>query len=426
MQSHKYNVGAEGPKSARVAIVAEKGAWDEVSKNRPLVGATGSMARDHCRLAGVDAGKRVWQDRMIAGRKVFEWSQSSEVYLTNSVHNFDNPDWNPTLADICREQYRLFSELAELPNLNVIIALGNWSLMSLGNLHYNKYDKKKQRWSGIGNWRGSVIPSMAERADGTKIKMVPSYHPSFYVNDQWQWKPIVQFDFNKAIEQSAFPEINHTERWYNIRPANIDEAMFWFDKLERDLDSGLYDYKLVDGRTVRCLAHDIECLKGYYKSRYVTCFSLAITPMEAFCFPVTYNDRTPYFVNIKHEAMIFQRLAKIMNREDIIIVGQNISIFDLPIIRKHGVTINANTLRRVFDTQRAHNYLAADLKHSLEFLVSLYTDEEYYKDESGDWTGNRIKVPEDQFWIYSCKDSALVLPCGYGIMNDLIEAGVGH
>jgi hypothetical protein len=39
-----------------VNIEVEKGAGDEVLHNRPMVGATGTQMREHCRRAGLDAG----------------------------------------------------------------------------------------------------------------------------------------------------------------------------------------------------------------------------------------------------------------------------------------------------------------------------------------------------------------------------------
>jgi hypothetical protein len=74
-----------------------------------------------------------------------------------------------------------------------------------------------------------------------------------------------------------------------------------------------------------------------------------------------------------------------------------------------------------FDTFSAHSLLAPDLPHDLGFLVSIYTDEEYYKDESGRAGAGYGNVSEDQFWTYNCKDAALTLECAYGIQADLKE-----
>src|SRR5882762_9672107 len=116
MATHKYFVGAEGPLSARLAIVAEKGAYEEIQRGRPMVGTTGSMIRAHCARAGLDAGSGYGNSvRGERGRL------SQDVWLTNAVHNFDDPYANPTSADLIREQVRLYRELASLPNLNCIL-----------------------------------------------------------------------------------------------------------------------------------------------------------------------------------------------------------------------------------------------------------------------------------------------------------------
>src|ERR1700691_4609780 len=103
----KHFVGAEGPLTARLAIVAEKGAGDEVRYGPPLIGTTGSMIRTHGARAGLDAGSGFGNSvRGERGR------QSQEVWLTNAVHNFDDPYANPTRLDLIREQVRLYKELS--------------------------------------------------------------------------------------------------------------------------------------------------------------------------------------------------------------------------------------------------------------------------------------------------------------------------
>ena len=138
-----YHVGAEGPLSARIAVVAEKGANTEVQYSRPMVGTTGSMIREHLRRAGLDAGSGYWNPIHDKGRI------SKDVWLTNAVHNFPDPGANPTTGDLVREQPRLYRELAGLPNLNCIVAVGAHALASLTNFKY----------TDILNRRGSRLMS---------------------------------------------------------------------------------------------------------------------------------------------------------------------------------------------------------------------------------------------------------------------------
>ena len=400
--SHKYHVGSEGPRTARLAVIAEKPAWDEVQANRPLIGYAGDALREHLEACRLDVGLKIWNE----DRHRFERLQSGEVYLTNAVQNFDDPRANPTLEDVFREQPRLYQELSSLPNLNCIIALGNFGLASLGNMAYSNIDKKTKAPTGIGKWRGSVIPSKITRPDGSQIKMVPTYHTAFYQKDNWEFKPVVQFDINRAVEQSAFPEIHHTEREYCIEPT-FDEAMSWFDEIERDLDAGIYDHRLKNGKVIRGLAWDIEAARGAYNSRYVSCFSMSITPTRGYCWPIIHHNRLSWWHPME-EAEIWSRKQRLFKREDITLITQNGPAFDYWVERQFGIIVPPSVLGRSFDSMHGHSFLAADLPHDLGFLTSVYSDEEYYKDESGDWDTKAevyVKVPEPAFFSYSCKDA---------------------
>src|ERR1017187_6140177 len=175
-----HYVGPEGPLTAKLAIVAEKPSWDEISQHRPLIGPTGQMLMRMLNRIGL---------------------KREDVYLTNCVKYFDTVG-NPTNDDIRREQPALFRELASLPNLNCIVALGNSALVSLSNFHYND----------IGHRRGSKLLAFNRK------KMIPTFHTSYVVQGNWEMGPVVEFDLARAKRESAFPEIRRTERYFNVMP----------------------------------------------------------------------------------------------------------------------------------------------------------------------------------------------------------------
>lgn len=420
----KFYVGAEGPLDAELAIVAEKPAWSEVHKKRPLIGKSGQYLREHLFAANAPNPATKYWDEV---NKEWAFLNDSRIYYTNAVQHFDDPDANPTLGQLFseKEHIRLIRELSQLPRLKAIIVLGNWGLAALGNFAYSKLDRKTKAPTGIMKWRGSVIPSIIpSHYEGVDwVKMIPTLHPSFYFND-WRFKGIVQFDINRAVEQLAFPDRRYLEREFYIRPSNLDEVISWFDEWERDLDSGKYDVTLKNGKVVRCLCFDLEAMKGRYDSRYICCINIAITPTKGYCIPITYNNRKPYF-SISNEVVIWKRLQQLLQRKDLTLITQNGCPFDIPLIRKHSIVIPDIVLKQSFDTMHAHSLLAADLPHDQGFLTSIYTNDEYYKDQSGDWDTSQInfvRSDEDTFWQYGCKDSCTELENAYGLMNDLIEA----
>lgn len=417
-RTYNYFVGSEGPMEAEIAFVAEKPADDEVRLKRPLIGASGDQLRTHVTNCGLKPGVRTWNKDI----NFAEWTRSENVYFTNACQYFDVPDANPTLDMIWREQTRLVQELSRMPKLKVIVPLGNYALASLGNMAYSKINNKGEL-TGIAAWRGSLIPSIipSRLLPGEWVKMLPTFHPSFYMHDNWQFKDIVYYDIKRASAERFSPGRIYRERTYAIRPDSIGEAMQWFDEIERDLSAGVYDFKSRSGKAFRFIATDIEAVKGRYGSRYVCCFSVAIRPEESYCFPITYNNRESYW-GIAEEILIWKRLQKLFNRTDCMFTGQNYMGLDAPVLRQHGIVYPC---ARHFDSMTSHSQLCGDLPHDLGFLCSIFIEptDQYYKAESGEWDSFYIKVPEDQFWVYSAKDSCYQLECTYGIINDLMEVG---
>ena len=351
--------------SVKIALVAEKGARDEVRNNRPLIGYTGTMARRHLELAGINP---------------------SQVWLTNSVHNFTNPDDNPTRDDIERKQPRLLKELADLPALRVVIAMGEAAMESLTGFHRK----------GITNWRGSVLPTLLEG-----VKAVPTFHPSYYSHNGWAlgyWKPVVQFDVNRAVKELLLPGLCQPPVRYNIAPS-FEQANAWLDWLEND-----------DGSTIirdrPLLVFDLEmvrCTLGQPDRRFVqwfmSCIGFAKCPNKAFCIPFMYRDRTPYW-STPHEAHLREQIQDLLLNQNKCFSTQGGVTADCWWLRREGII--TPYMDGGLDTMYSHRLLAPDLPHALQFLCSIYTRFPFYKYESG--KNEKIPVSDEQFWQYNCKD----------------------
>ena len=378
MPSFKYTISPEGPRDAQVAVVCEKPARDEIALNRLLIGPSGSRVRKHLRDAGLDAGD--------AHRL------SKEVWLTNAVQSFNDPTANPTDADITRELPRLYRELCSLPKLTTILGMGAVALKALSNMQY----------VDITNRRGSRLVTPFG------VKFIPTFHPAYYMRGEWRFAPVVQFDINRAVAERSWPEIRKTSRQYNIRPSSLTQACQWFQHLKSSACQSKY------------LSFDIETRVGAHGTWYISCIAFSTEPTEAFCIPLMRRDRTPYWPNICDESLIWREIASVLNLPGVRYVTQNGAAFDAWQLRRHGIVLKE--MRNGFDTFSAHSLLAPDLPHDLGFLVSIYTNEEYYKDESGRSEALGGNASEDMYWTYNCKDAALTLECAYGIMRDLKEA----
>jgi len=361
----QFYVGPEGPLTAKLAIVAEKPSTEEIKLGRPLIGPTGQMLM-----------------RMLARIGV----QRESVYLSNAVKHFDSLG-NPTNDDLRHEQPGLFRELAGLPNLNCVVALGNSALVSLSNFHYND----------IGHRRGSKVLAF------NRLKMIPTYHTSYIVQGNWEMAPVVEFDLARAKRESEFPEIRRSERYYNVLPT-FKEANDWLSHLEQG----------------EWLSFDIETRKsGEHMNWYMTTIAFSNDPKEGFCIPFARQDRSSYW-RLEDEMHLWRRIQHLLSLRSKRYVTQN-GLFDCWNLYRHGIV--TPYMANGFDTMYAHRYLAGDLPHALDFLVSIYTEEEYYKDESGKHE-SEIRVSDEQFQVYNCKDAALTLEVAWAEIEDLKELGM--
>lgn len=398
-----FTVKSEGPLTATLAVVAEKGAAEEVKYGRPMVGPTGSLIREHLSHAGMDAGSGYGYNIPVKGRA------SQEVYLTNAVHNFVNPYANPTCSDLIREQPRLYRELGLLPNLRCIVACGAHAFASLTNFKYcNKIILNSEPETGIVSRRGSkyVTPF------GTKL--VAALHPAFYVRGEWRYRSVTQFDFNRAVKEANTFGTVITPRDFYSRP-DFKEFIWYADELIRHPRSPY-------------LSFDIETFQGKYGTWYVSCIGFSDHPQRAFCIPIMYRDRRPFWPDLHTEGLVWRTIQRLLDLPDRTYVTQNGHAFDCWQLYKHHIA--TPHMGHGFDTYTGHMLLAPDLPHDLGFLVSIYTEEPYYKDESG--RNEKLPISDEQFWIYNCKDASLTLEvatgpdtsCKEGLIRDLIDAGM--
>ena len=367
-----YYIGGVGPKTAKLAIVAEKPGQDELNyliKNGPGSGMP---------LIG-PSGKQLNQLLINIG------TRREDVYVTNAVKHFDKLG-NPTDQDIKDQQVELFQELSSLPNLNCIVALGNAALLSLSNFHFAEIRKR----------RGSIITSYIGK------KMVPTIHPAAYMHKDWKTRSVVQFDLSRALEESETPDIKLPERYFYVEPT-FDEAIDWLINLEGS------EY----------ISFDIETSRP----SYIRCIAFSNDPKFAYCIPIMRSNRSSYWTP-SQESVIWQLIQKLLSNPKTTYVTQN-GMFDVFILWKHGIV--CPYMNKAFDTMYAHKTLAADLEHTLAFIVSIYTREPYYKDESGSWKEDKkagtsqLKVPDVDFWVYNCKDAACTLEASFALKEDLIK-----
>ena len=178
-----------GPLDAKICFVGEAPGVDEVAddQRRPFVGASGQLFRKWCASASINF---------------------DDCYVTNLLK--EHPPGNKFTKFVSENPQILLThtkllaaELSLLTNVNVIVPLGNSSMVPICG---------KQ---GIMAWRGSILPATMKTIKGKKC--IPALHPAGIMR-QWKTRISLMEDLKRIKEDSEFPELRLPKRNFIIRP----------------------------------------------------------------------------------------------------------------------------------------------------------------------------------------------------------------
>lgn len=356
-------VGGIGPSGARIALVGEALGAEEEAKGLPFVGTAGKKLTELLREAGINR---------------------DECYLTNVVK------YRPPLNDFKRldeigvsleeSVKQLFTELRSL-NPNIVIALGERALNALTG--------KK----GIGKYRGSLL--QAQYAD---FKVIATIHPSAicraenpYDKDEDKIKSqryitpeVVVCDFIKSKKESLTKEFENPRRKIDIlKDAN---AVYQFLHSYKDTEPA------IDIETYKCIP---------------TCIAICFTPWHIGVIPLlpiagVGGELRLSTIEYVH---IWQVLAEFLNNPKIKLIGQNIK-FDLEKLIAPAKLLHPFIRNKVAaDTSIMMGVLYPELPRKLEFSISIFTNEPFYKDEGKEF--HPKKDPPERLLIYNGKDASV-------------------
>jgi uracil-DNA glycosylase family 4 len=327
--SERIYVPGVGPVGARILILGEAPAREEVNQKKPFVGASGRELDRLLKDAGIPR---------------------SECWITN-VCKYEVP---PNLdkkrlpfhirakqhgIDMDQQLAELRVEINEIKP-NIILALGGTALWALSG-------KTK-----ITDYRGSLMWGM-----GTKF--VPTYHPAHLLHSaaggeiKGYWnRQVMIFDFNRAWKERESPLLILPQR--NLQICQNSGELYYFLQAYKDRSK---------------LSVDIEaggsCLP--------VCIGLSFNKSHGMTVPLWNKDGISN-IPTSDLATIWVMLAKVLWEKDI--VGQNFN-YDRDKIRRLGFairSIHSDTLLKAFA-------INPELPKRLAFLTSVYTREPFYKDE---------------------------------------------
>ena len=272
--------------------------------------------------------------------------------------SFNNRGAAVTTQAYLEYERQLYAELSEC-KASVIVPLGNVPLYAL------------TRKKSVTKWRNSILES--EQLGGRKV--IPTIHPAAALRDFLSERLIVH-DLMRVLAQSSFTEVRRVPDNFIIRPDYNTAIGYMRDILDNRITNG-FDVEIVNEE--------------------LSCFSFAKSAHDAICIPFVQGSREYWGPDQELEIMLLA--AEILERADIVKVGQNLS-FDAHFqFRKYGIR-----MKNMEDTMIAAGILYPDYPKGLDFLCTLYTERSYYKDEGKRWKNTGIS--DEDFWLYNCRDSA--------------------
>lgn len=362
----------EGPEDSPILVVGEAPGFDEYTFGRPFIGATREIL-DNC------------FSRHGAPRETLR--------LANLAHvrPWDNNFYNLVNTPFLRDGLAALHQYILTHRPVVIAALGNFPM---------HYLTGKGRWtkdglSGIGNWRGSILPYVDHTGKVHEdIKVVPTYHPANVLRNRSNY-PIFDVDIKRIVEESTFRGLNYRERNIVINPQGM-ELEKWVKYLcEQPI-----------------FAVDIETIR---KSTHIISISFSPTPDLA----VVIAPGTPV-ANRAIDRILRSPAKKVFH----------FGTFDTLVLRLNGFVIEQDSesklLRRPYwaDTYLMQHVLEPELPKTLAFLQSVLTREPYHKHEGKvdeDVKGWSKKQDKEQLFIYNGKDTCVDMEIYLELIKDLDE-----
>lgn len=320
----------EGSLAAKIVVIAEAPANQEVIQGRPLVGYSGHKQNeiwDSVGIRRVELRIENVSERQAPGNKIARMPKDELAWWIADLH----------------------LRLAKLKDPYVIVPTGNTALFALtgqGRNPIGKYATPQQRatnlkqGAGITNWRGSILTYMDLKK--RTIKVVPTFHAAYALYDPSK-EIVMRLDWKRIAEEAKTKELDLPVRHHMIDPTTKQ-----FDRFAATL------MMRARGGPV-LLSIDIETPGGS-----IYCVAFSFHPSES----ITINADTE-----EHRRWINELCSFDCDK-----VLQN-GVFDAYYLAQEGFTLT----RYVHDTLDAHHCLSPRLPHSLAFMASVDTRQPRWK-----------------------------------------------
>lgn len=335
-----------GDPESPICIVAEAPGREEMVKYEPLVGQSGRINDECLHAAGL-----IRRSLYILNLFDHPIRDGSDYHLKGAVKEDVLPHIDRTIRKIQRSKARVIVTLGALP---LAALLGRAELLKR---------------------RGSVYQCPFK--DDAVI--IPTIHPAATMRGTYIWRYLIQADYAKAARLSR-----------TKGPLRPNPTMIIHPSFNECIDFLQYIKREAPGRA----AWDVEIY-----NHEISCISFSIKDHEAISIPFVGLGYSQHNWTIEQELALWKAIAGVIEDPDIDNIGVNI-IFDyFCAARMNGIIPAGRTL----DAMVGQHILDPDFPKGLDFITSIRTDYEYYKDDRKLW--ENIREDPDTFYQYSCKDA---------------------
>lgn len=363
-----------GPKRPKLILIGEAPGEEENNQGLPFVGPSGHIQDGILSSAGL-LRQDCFLDNVVPIRPPMnEMKRLSELGAT--VEMFI-PNLTQTLLSL---------------DCPIIIAYGDvamWYLTGMGEV------SKKGEISGISKHRGSIYPCIL---DPRKL-VVPTFHPRFVI-ENWKMRGVVVEDVKKAIRVGKGGRKNVK---FNTKIGPSRSEVETFIRQLKEADRISLDIETVGSGQVACVG--IGTNSTIFGGRASLCIP----------FKFGYNN----YWDDQDEFHIWSLLRDLL-QGDQLKIGQNLN-YDftklLPFIGEPAPPW--------YDLMVAFHLLEPELPHTLAFMVSMFTDGNYYKDDPKDEEKSwKYTTSSERLWEYNGKDVEYPLIIEPILTKELKEIGM--
>lgn len=351
-------VKGDSDPNAKIWLVGEAPGIQEEKEGKPFIGGAGQVLDRLLKKAGISRSE-CYIDNVIQERPA---NNDFGIYYEDSKRSRPK--------DILLLGHERIKRLLLEFKPNVVVPLGNEPLYSI------------RGHKGILNWRGSIVDF-----NGTKV--IPTIHPAAIMREP-KFDSIVQMDFNRIKEQSAFPQL---PRSYNDR--------FVINPSYEEVIK--YLKEILPSKPI--LTFDIETIPDLEQ---IMCIGFAWSSEDAICIPFFFGSSN--YWSAEEELGIIRCIRDLMSNPNIKFIAQNAQYDMTYIMDKWGARCSL-----WMDTMIAFHCVYPELKKSLAFMTSIYSMRPYYKEDGG-----QGKNPNEE-WIYNCKDVCVTYEIALEIRKEMEE-----